>query len=294
MMSTLEMCWPRRPRRRYPYALPVLVCGLCLWSESPVAAAQPVQLVHLSEGLLTVAAHDAVLRELVDEISRETGVQLEGRDRLQGEVTVRFRRRTVREALTLVLAGWRYTFTPESVAAADGGDGTTLARVRILGPRRTPVPTAAADQRARPDAATRGTVDGGLDSEDPALARRAGLAALRDSDRGVRATAVRSLATRGGDDAVSLLELALRDSDIGIRLDVIEALRTIGGDRAARGLTSVLHDRSRLLRLRAVDALGTIGGPTARQLLDYVQAVDRDGTVRALAGEWLANLRVGH
>jgi HEAT repeat protein len=91
-----------------------------------------------------------------------------------------------------------------------------------------------------------------------------------------------------------LLELALRDSDLDIRLDAVEALRTIGGDRAARGLTAAVHDRSRRLRLRAVDALGAIGGPTARQLLDYVQAVDRDRTVRTVAVQELANLRAGH
>lgn len=293
-MSTLVMSLPRRMRRACPYALSALACGLWLWPASSSVAAQPVQLVHLSEGFLTVAAHDAVLRELVEETARETGVEFEGQDRLRGEVTVRFRRRTVKEGLALILAGWRYTVTPEPVAAVSGGDGTTLMRVRILGPRRMPAITATLDARVRPEMAPPGRVDARMDSDDPALARREGLAALRDPDRGVRTTAVQVLAARGGDEAISLLELALRDSDIGVRLDAIEALRTIGGDRAARGLTAALHDRSRRLRLRAVDALGTIGGPTARQLLDYVQAVDRDRAVRTLAGERLANLRAGH
>ena len=298
IMSTYAMSLPRPMRRGHPYALPALVCGLWLWPVSPVVAVQPAQLVHLSEGRLTVAAHDAVLRALVEDISRETGLHLEGEERLRGEVTVRFRRRTLEDGLARILAGWRYTFTPEMVAASDDGDGSTPARLRVLGPRRMPVPTADVDERvdqsARPSMVARGRGDARVDSDDQAIVRRAGLAALRDPDRGVRATAVKALAARGGDDAVSLLELALRDSDLGIRLDAIEALRTIGGDRAARGLTAAVHDRSRRLRLRAVDALGAIGGPTARQLLDYVQAVDRDRTVRTVAVQELANLRAGH
>lgn len=293
IMSTSVMSLTRRIVRGRPYALPALVCGLWLWPAAAYVAAQTVQLVHLSEGLLTVAAHDAALRELVDEVAHETGTEVEGQDRLQGEVTVRFRRQTVREGLAQILAGWRYTFTPDPGVAAGGGNGTTPVRVRILGPRRMPATTAMSSARAPADTATPEGNHAHLDSDDPALTRRAGLAALRDSDRGVRATAVKALATRGGDDAVSLLELALRDPDIGIRLDAIEALRTIGGDRAARGLTGALHDRSRRLRLRAVDALGTIGGSTARQLLDYIQAVDHDRAVRTLAEERLANLRAG-
>jgi hypothetical protein len=254
-------------------------------------------LVHLSEGRLTVAAHEALLRALVEDISRETGLRLEGGERLRDEVTVRFRRRTLEEGLALILAGWRYTFTPEVVAASDDGGVSTPARLRVLGPRRMPVPTADVDERAdrpaRPDRVARGRVDTPVDSDDLAVVRRAGLAALRDPDRVVRATAVKALAARGGDDAVSLLELALRDSDLGIRLDAIEALRTIGGDRAARGSTAAVHDRSCRLSLRAVDALGAIGGPTARQF-DYVQAVDRDRTVRTVAVQELAILRAGH
>jgi hypothetical protein len=294
IMSTHAMSLPRPMRRGHPPALPALVCGLWLWPVSPVVAVQPVQLVHLAEGRLSVAAHDAVLRTLVEDVSRETGLHLEGEERLRGEVTVRFRRRTLDDGLALILAGWRYTLTPEVLAASDDGEGATPARLRVLGPRRMPVPTADVDQPARPKRVALGRVDAPVDSNDLAIVRRAGLAALRDPDRGVRATAVKALAARGGDDAVSLLELALRDSDLGIRLDAIEALRTIGGDRAARGLTAAVHDRSRRLRLRAVDALGAIGGPTARQLLDYVQAVDRDRTVRTVAVQELANLRAGH
>ncbi|HIE94364.1 MAG TPA: hypothetical protein EYQ83_16440 [Acidobacteria bacterium] len=299
-MSTYAMSVRRSARGASRCATGV---WLLLWltSTSPgPAAAQPLQLVHLAEGRLTVAAHDASLRGLIEEISRESGVRLERADALRGDVTVRFRRRTLEDGLALILSGWRYALTSESGQGLGGSTEPSLFRLRVIGPRtvsfRAPAATAppadqAAHQPIRESADGPGPFEALLASDDLTVVRRAGLAALRDPDRWVRARAVNALAARGGDDAVTLLEVALRDAEIGLRLDAIEALRRIGGDRAARGLTGVLHDRSRLHRLRAVDALGAIGGSTAMQLLDYVQAVDHDETVRAAAADQLAVLR---
>ncbi len=309
-MSTHAMSLPRPTRRARLCASRALVCSLLVLLVSFAAAAQPLQLVHLAEGRLTVAAHDAALRALVEEISRESGLLLEGEDALQGEVTVRFRRQTVEDGLALILSGWRYTFTSEPRVAPDGSPALPLTRLRVLGPRAAfaapggaapwapdqvpdPLSDRGVDRTSRQTLDTLEVIAALLASADLTDVRRAGLAALRDPDREVRATAVRALAARGGDDAVGLLELALRDPELGIRRDAIEALREIGGDRAARGLTAALHDRAGHLRLQAVDALGAIGGPTAVQLLDYVQAVDRDATVRAAAVEHLAVLRAG-
>ncbi len=302
-MSTYAMSVRRSTRWACRCASGVVVGWLLLWLtsvSSRPAAAQPLQLVHLADGRLTVAAHDASLRVLIEEISRESGVRLEGADTLRGDVTVRFRRRTLEDGLALILSGWRYVLTPESGQAPGGGSEPSLIRLRVLGPGKVSfgAPAVAAppvDQAAhhpvREPADAAGLIDALLDSDDLIVVRRAGLAALRDPDRGVRARAVNALAARGDDDAVTLLEVALRDAELGLRLDAIEALRRIGGDRAARGLTGALHDRSRPHRLRAVDALGAIGGPTAMQLLDYVEAVDHDETVRAAATDQLAVLR---
>ena len=302
-MSTYAMSLRRSIRGACRCASGVGVCWLLVWltsvSSGP-AAAQPLQLVHLADGRLTVAAHDASLRALIEEISRESGVRLEGADALRGDVTVRFRRRTLEDGLALILSGWRYALTSESRQEPGGGIEPSLIRLRVLGRRTVSLgaPAAAASpvdvaahQPVREPADGSGSLEALLHSDDLTVVRRAGLAALRDPDRGVRARAVNALAARGGDDAVTLLEVALRDAELGLRLDAIEALRRIGGDRAARGLTGALHDRSRPHRLRAVDALGAIGGPTAMQLLDYVQAVDHDETVRAAAADQLAVLR---
>ena len=274
-----------------------LLAGLVVWPLAPVVVAQPLQLVHVSEGRLTVAAHDAGVRALVQEIARESELQLEGEEALRGEVTVRFRRQTLEAGLAQILRGWRYALTSETTAAP-GGREATLTRLRILEAPSPPPLEAAPDGPVGPRGARQAArplppADRLLASDDRTVSRRSGLAALRDPDRDVRAAAVGVLGAHGGEDAVSVLELALRDAEFDIRLAAVDALGRIGGDRAARGLTAALHDRSRRLRLRAVGVLGVIGGATASQLLEYVQAVDRDDTVRASAAARLADLRAG-
>jgi hypothetical protein len=294
-MSTYAMPLPRPSRRARLCACTALVSGLVLWPPSPVLAGQPLQLVHLAEGRLTVAAHDAGLRALVQEIVRESDLQLEGEETLRGEVTVRFRRQTLEAGLAQILRGWRYALIAETRATAGGLKSTVTTLCILEAPSALRREPAAPDERigspGREAAAPSPRADPLPASDDGSLTRRAGLAALRDPDRDVRAAAVRVLGAHGGDDAVSLLELALRDSELGIRLAAVEALGHIGGNRAARGLTAALHDRSRRLRLRAVSVLGAIGGPTASELLAYVKAVDRDEAVRASAVARLTELR---
>ena len=161
---------------------------LLLWltSTSPgPAAAQPLQLVQLAEGRLTVAAHDASLRGLIEEISRESGVQLEGADALRGDVTVRFRRRTLEDGLALILSGWRYALTSESGQGPGGSTEPSLFRLRVLGPRkvsfRAPAATAppadqAEHQPIRESSDGPGPLEALLASDDLTVVRRGGLA----------------------------------------------------------------------------------------------------------------------
>ena len=263
---------------------------------APVAA-QPLHLVHVESGRLTVAAHEAPLRPLLEEIAREGGLALDGVETLTGTVTVRFRLHTWERALPLLLGDRDYTLSWAPLRLPDGGVEVTPTRLRIF---EAPLPAAPARVRPPrprvavprlPDSAASEpaqVIDALSPGADPDAVRRAGRAALRDRDRGVRSAAVERLARMGGDVAVETLELALRDPDRGIREEVVTALERIGGDRAARGLTAAIHDRAAGIRLRAVDALAAIGGPVAAQLLEYVGAVERDATVRAAARERLA------
>ena len=303
-MSIHTMPSPR-PLDRVCLCVPAaLVSGLLLSPPVRAAAAQPLQLVHVSEGRLTVAAHDAGLRALVEEVARAIDLRVEGADVLHGDVTVRFRRQTLEAGLAQILRGWQYTIGSE-VIATPGSPESTVTRLRIVGapsgsarapdaPEAPDAPVGLPPVHAAATGSGSGPVDQLLTSADPSTARRAGLAALRDPDREVRAAAVGMLGARGGEHAVTLLELALRDSELGIRFAAVDALGLIGGPRAARGVTAAIHDRSRGLRLRAVEVLGRIGGATALQLLEYVQAVDRDDAVRSSAAARVSELRAGH
>ena len=265
--------------------------------------AQPLRFVHVAEGRVTVDAQEAPLRALVEQIAGETGLELAGEEWLTGTVTVRFRRQPLGQALALILGDRSYALASSSHVG--GAAVPRPARLRLFGPPPSPGGTVeeeaagghserevlleqletGAEALDRMDA-----IDALVESDDPVMARRIGLTALRDPDERVRTAAVEALARLGGKPAVEMLEVALRDRAVDIREDAVEALRQIGGDRAARGLTAAVQDRSADVRLLAVDALGAIGGTTAIQLLEYVRAVDRDADLRAAADEWLADL----
>ena len=281
------------PWRRARVVCTRLLMGaaVAVW-VAPVAA-QPLQLVHVEPGRLTVAAHDVPLRPLLEEIARESGVAVDGVETLTGTVTVRFRRHTWERALPLLLGDRDYALSWSPRRLPDGGVTVTPTRLRIFESPPPAVPSrsrAARDAAPRPPAAAEPAevIDVFMPGADPDAVRRAGRAALRDADRDVRSATVARLARMGGDVAVETLELALRDADTGIREEAVAAMQQIGGDRAARGLTAATHDRTVGIRLRAVDALSAIGGPVAAQLLEYVRAVDRDAAVRAAAGARLA------
>ena len=300
------MCFFRQTR----HTLTRLCClHWALWAAPGAAVAlgaQPLQLVYVSEGRVTLDAHDASLRALLEEIAREAGLELEGEEWLTGTITVRFRRRPLAQALPLILGDRGYALVSATPTSPEGTSPPRPSHLRLFRPTAPPGDPVEGHARDRvtgedtlleqletgPDALDRlDAIDALAQSDDPATVRRMGLAALRDPDESVRAAAIEALALLGGDSAVEMLELALRDRAIEIREDAVTALQRIGGDRAARGLTAAVHDRSAEVRWLAVDALGDIGGPAATQLLEYVRAVDPDAELRTAADEWLTRLR---
>jgi hypothetical protein len=292
------------PSRRALAVTCLLVWPVWLAQGACVAvSAQPLHLVHIAEGRVTVDAQEASLLALVEEIARQTGLELEGEESLTGTVTVRLRRQPLELALPLILGDRRYVLM--SPSDRGGAAEPRPGRLRLFASPPTPGGTASADAAGGHSAPTSplasletgaepldrmDAIDALVESDDPIVVRRLGLAALHDPDKSVRAAAVEALGVLGGRPAVEMLELALRDRAIDIREDAVGALRRIGGNRAARGLTAAIQDRSAEVRLLAVDALGAIGGTTAIQLLEYVRAVDRDADLRAAADEWITDL----
>jgi len=96
------------------------------------------------------------------------------------------------------------------------------------------------------------------------------IAALRDSDAGVRRAAAHSLGNIENPLAIEPLVAALRDDDIEVRRNVVWALGNIEDRRAVPGLITALRDGDAEVRKSAAWALGNIEDPSAAEALAAV------------------------
>ncbi len=93
------------------------------------------------------------------------------------------------------------------------------------------------------------------------------IAALRHSNKNVRANAAGVLGKMGVTRAVEPLIAALKDGKEDVRMAAVWALRDIGDPRAREPLQAALQDESEAVRARAVEALAKLKGPKAIELL---------------------------
>ena len=77
------------------------------------------------------------------------------------------------------------------------------------------------------------------------------IAALKDSDAGVRRQVVRALANRNSTRAVPALAEAMKDADPDIRAIIASALGELGDARALPALRAALKDEVVAVRMRA-------------------------------------------
>ena len=93
---------------------------------------QNAQLVRVANGLVTIDVHEAPLSDLLEEITRQTGLALEGQASLTDRVTAQFQQMSLDEALRVVLDGQSYALE-YSLVAPDGGDTARVpTRLRIF------------------------------------------------------------------------------------------------------------------------------------------------------------------
>src|SRR5229473_2506993 len=86
------------------------------------------------------------------------------------------------------------------------------------------------------------------------------VAALKDTDAGVRRAAVNALAELNSRRAVPALSAALKDGDPDVRKRAITSLGEIGDARALDALTLALKDEDASIRRSAAMAIAEIGG----------------------------------
>ncbi len=85
------------------------------------------------------------------------------------------------------------------------------------------------------------------------------VAALKDTDAGVRRAAVNALAELNSRRAVPALSAALKDGDPELRGAIATALGEIGDRDAVDALIGAVKDKSPDVRKRAITSLGEIG-----------------------------------
>ena len=240
----------------------------------------PPRLVRIANNLLTVKVYDASVEELIEEIARQSGLNIVWYGTISERITLDFQGLALDQALARILR--RHSF---ALASAQGGEGEgTAARPRKLwiipkGAEGSPPQAAATNESERDDVL-----------QDESLDITLLIAALRSEDSWEREEAVEALGEIGGPESAQFLGVALKDEDEDVRQAAIAALAHIGGDRAAQVLAVALDDEDEWFREEAVEALGEIGGNRAIRLLEQALSDEYDG-VRDTAEELLEELR---
>jgi HEAT repeats len=251
-----------------------------LIEETDPWPSNPPSLVRIANNLLTVKVHDASVEELVEEIARQSGLNIVWYGTISERITLDFQGLALDQALARILR--LHSF---ALASAQGGEGEgTAARPRKLwiipkGAEGSPPQAAAANESERDDVL-----------QDESLDITLLIAALRSEDSWEREEAVEALGEIGGPESAQFLGVALTDEDEDVRQASIAALAHIGGDRAAQVLAVALEDEDEWFREEAVEALGEIGGNSAIRLLEQALSDEYDG-VRDTAEELLEELR---
>jgi hypothetical protein len=303
-----------------PHAVPQassLLSSSTVSSSAPPVASQAVPqtslAVYWKSGALTVRAENAPLAQVIQRISRATGMHLDGTEKLQGIVTANLPGVPLRDGLAQLLIEWDYAFT-------EGDPSSSLARLPrllILEPSRgnhappaaTPAVVAAAPQAPRlglnPRPGGRAPANGF--TGDPATrdqhiaalkdaAGRGDLAALsqgmQDSDPEVQKAAFDQFFAIDSKGATEELISASRAEDSNIALQALSLLSQSQIDHAVvqSAYAAELDSADPSRKLYAVQLLSDIGGDAVDSLRQAL--ADPDRTVRlsvvqnAARGDW--------
>jgi hypothetical protein len=251
-----------------------------LVEETDLWSSDPPRLVRMTDDRLTVKVRDASVEELIEEIARQSGLNIVWYGTISERITLDFQGLALDQALARILR--QHSF---ALASAQGREGQgTAARPRRLwiipkGAEGSPPQAVAVNESRQEDVL-----------QDESLDITLLIAALRSEDSWEREEAVEALGEIGGPESAQFLGVALKDEDEDVRQAAIAALSHIGGDRAAQVLAVALEDEDEWFREEAVEALGEIGGDSAIRLLEQALSDEYDG-VRDTAEELLEELR---
>ena len=235
--------------------------------------------VAMSADLVTIKAHNVGLREILDEIARQSDLIVVSEGPLHGRLTLDFERLPLYEALRRIMQGRSYLLHQAQPA--------TGARNAIHGRRSTlwVFSDRSADDPVYNQADSRS-------SSDIASAIELLQLQLMSDDIRVRQEAIKGLRRLKVNEVIAPLSYALADEDKGVRVKAIYALADIGGDNAVAAITAAAADENPWVRAETAYALGTLGGGVAIQVLKHALH-DADSDVRESAIEAFTDIGGG-
>lgn len=262
--------------------------GTSIAAEETQATTHPTSgylRVEIDDDIVTVVARDVSVKNILDEITRQSTLWVLLHSPLDERVTLALHRLPLPEVLRRVLGdhifALHYARPPSSPGnssrsrpnrlwvyssgrADEGGDANgaenslspMTAAVDVLQPRQS---NEAAKLRAD------SVVDSlALDMEEKIAQLTFELEA---EEKNSRIDAVSELADIGTDEAAETLAMPLNDNNPRVREEVVQALRKIGGEVAIQLLEQAFHDPNEHVREAAIEALGDIGGEESTRAL---------------------------
>jgi hypothetical protein len=218
--------------------------------------------IRKDQDTLTVKARDVPHRRILEGLASQLAFELIIAGSLEEQRSLDIESRPWEEALKKALSPASWAFVYDSSAGEP-----RLAKVFVFtskadasAPVRSPPPQRRADPPSPdPTPAPEPQVGG-----EPTAADKGGDASLAEllesDDDEMRALALVSLATTGGEQAITALRQALQDKEPWIRETAVEALAEIGGEGAIQGLQQALRDTNEDVRRAAQEALTRLQG----------------------------------
>jgi len=216
-------------------------------------------LVKFFEGRLSIRAVNAPLKDLVQEISKQSGIVVDLRDAKGAEkrITIDLVNLTPARALEEILRGLSF---------ASFYNNTILSQVVVLSPDASP-PQLALSKTPQPRPQPRQSLKPGLDFEELLKRNRdEGLKTiaqvLKGNNRWDKVKAVEALESFGSADDPEIIRLlgeALADSDSAVKRSVLEALAETEGPAVIPLIAAALKDPDPSMRVEVLEALSEKG-----------------------------------
>ena len=263
--------------------------------------------VEMSDHLVTLTAHNVGVRDVLDEIARQSDLIVVSHAPLRGRLTLELERLPLFEALRRIMRDESYLL--HQAQAATGARIANHERRSTLWvfsneSAHNPDYTEAANHFVWETTSAIEMLQSQLMSDDVRVRQDAikGLRRLKaneviaplsyalvDEDKKVRIKAIYALADIGGDDAVAAMAAGAGDENAWVRAETAYAMGMVGGDTAIQVLKHALHDADSGVRESAIEAFQDIGGgQSARALAVALQ--DADASLRVEAIEALADI----